>query len=274
MEKKPDPLTSILEALREGTPLVILDDPGREGEADLILHASFLTPKNVGLLRARAGGLVCLGMDMATAGALQIPFAADLLRQSASPTLRALALSRAPYGDPSAFSVWVNHKSTFTGITDEDRSKTILAFEKMVRESVPRQNKGKAGETASPVSIRRAGEAKSGESISERFVKEFYSPGHVPLLIARELSVRQGHTDFGLALARRAGMSPAVVMCEMLGDDSKALPWADARRLARENGWPSVDGQTLLNLLGVKKNEGGPTMNGDGPAARPKRGTS
>ncbi|MFH1095580.1 MAG: 3,4-dihydroxy-2-butanone-4-phosphate synthase [Candidatus Micrarchaeota archaeon] len=257
MENKSEPLPFILDALRQGTPLVLLDDPGREGEADIILHAGFCTPKNVGLLRSRAGGLVCLGTDMATSKILQIPFAADLLRESSSPTLRALALSRAPYGDPSAFSVWINHKSTFTGITDGDRSKTILAFEKMVRESVPAPGKAKKS-TIEPGSY-------PGEDLCARFVQEFYSPGHVPLLIARELSVRQGHTDFALALAGRAGLSPAVVMCEMLGTDSRALQWAEARRVAQENGWPAIDGKTLLGLLGVKTRK-------NGPAGRPNEG--
>ena len=224
----PAPLSSALDALRRGIPIVILDDPEREGEADLILHAEHCTPEKIRLLRTMAGGLVCLGTDQPTASALRLPFAADLLRESRSPTLRALALGKAPYGDPSAFSIWINHKKTYTGITDQDRSLTIMQFEKMVRE----QGGNKA--------------AGNESGMAARFVQNFYSPGHVPLLIARALKERKGHTELSLALAQLAGLTPAVVMCEMLGEDWKALDWKKACALAKKNGWPSLQGEEIV----------------------------
>ncbi len=216
-------LSSALDALRKGVPLVILDHPQREGEADLVLHAGFCTPENVRILRTQAGGLVCLGTNQETAKKLQLPYAADLLRESNSPTLRALALGRAPYGDPSAFSIWINHKKTYTGITDNDRSLTITEFEKMV--------------------------GAKGQDKAASFVQNFYSPGHVPLLIARELGERNGHTELALTLARAAGLTPAMVMCEMLGEDWKALEWKKALVLARKMGWPAVKGEEIIDAM-------------------------
>ncbi|VVB57496.1 3,4-dihydroxy-2-butanone 4-phosphate synthase [uncultured archaeon] len=215
-------LSSVLDAVRKGTPVVLLDNPQREGEADLILHAKFCTPQNIRLLRISAGGLVCLGTDTASAQALGVPYAADILRESRSPTLRALALGKAPYGDPSAFSIWINHKKTFTGITDQDRSKTIMEFEKMIDG------------------------AENEKQMASAFIQNFYSPGHVPLLIARSLEERKGHTELCLSLAKQAGMSPAMVMCEMLGEDWKALEWKKAQALAKKMGWPAVQGEEII----------------------------
>lgn len=215
---------SLLAALREGRPVVLLDDLKREGEADLVLHAQFATPANVRLMRKEAGGLICLATAEETAESLGLGFCVDELRQSKNAVLSSLAIDKTPYGDSPAFSVWINHRKTYTGITDNDRSKTIIEFEKMVK--------------------------TDGKTMQADFTKSFYAPGHVPLLISRSLKERAGHTELAVELARQAGLSPAVVVCEMLGEDGKARPWADVQALAKKRGWPASEGADIARRVG------------------------
>ena len=219
-----DEFDSLLAALREGRPIVLLDDLEREGEADLVLHAQFATPANIRLLRQEAGGLICLATSGEAAEKLGLGFAVDLLHASGNSVLSALAIDKTPYGDAPAFSVWINHRKTYTGITDNDRSLTITEFEKMVK----------------------ADKAAMGAD----FVKSFYAPGHVPLLISRSLKKRAGHTELVVALAAAAKLPPAVVVCEMLADNGKAMGWKKAKELAAARGWFTATGPELKKRLG------------------------
>ena len=88
-----------------------------------------------------------------------------------------------------------------------------------------------------------------GKEMTDRFAKEFYSPGHVPLLIGRGLLHRKGHTELTLALARKAGLPPAMSLCEVLGDNGKAMPWNQVRSRAQERGWIVVEGPELIQAL-------------------------
>lgn len=201
-------------ALAKGCMIVAYDGAKREHEADLMLHAGFATPVKIRALRG-AGGLLCLATDAATAQKLGLPFAADLLRASGG-TLRALAASKTPYGDEPAFSIAINARDTFTGITDNDRATTAREFAALVAD---------------------------GCSAAD-FAQRFYSPGHVHLLVGRGLRQRKGHTEIALELARRSELAPAVLMCEMLGSGG-ALTRKEALRYARAHRIPFVEGREL-----------------------------
>lgn len=218
-----DEFEKLLAALREGRPVVILDDLEREGEADLVIHAKFATPANIRLLRQEAGGLVCLATSGEVAEMLGVGFAVDLLHASGNPILAALAIDKTPYGDAPAFSVWINHRKTYTGITDNDRSMTITEFEKIVK--------------------------TDSKTLQTSFIKSFYAPGHVPLLVSRSLKKRAGHTELVMALAQAASLPPAVVVCEMLDDDGKAMGWKKAKELAAKNGWTTAEGPQVKKKL-------------------------
>lgn len=201
-----------VEAMKNGKPLLLFDGEGREGETDIVFHASCVGAGEVRLLRKDAGGLICLATDENTATLLGLPFIAELLPHS----LRPLAYDKTPYGDPPAFSIPINHRETFTGISDSDRSLTIRAFAELLEKG------GGRGE----------------------FLKTFRSPGHVALLIGRGLGKRRGHTELALELAGRAGMVPAVVMCEMLGN-GKSLSKEKAIAFGKRRGMPLVEGKEL-----------------------------
>lgn len=214
-----------LEALRRGRPVVIFDGEEREGEADIVFSASEATARRVAMLRKEAGGLVCVALSDEISEALGLPFMAEVLSKSNLPTASEIVVKRTPYGDRSAFSIPVNYKGTFTGITDVDRALTIKKLAEM------------------------AVEVPKGNGARKRFVKNFYAPGHVHLLrAARSLSERKGHTELAVELAKMAGIPAALVLCEMLdGSTGRAMSRKKAMEKAASMRFPFVDGKEIVS---------------------------
>jgi len=203
--------------LKSGGMAVIYDSDGREGEADLVFHAGFATPGMIERLRKDAGGLICLALDGKTAERLGLPFYTDILAASKHPIAR-MECTKTAYGDKPAFAIPVNHKNVYTGITDNDRVLTIRSMADLAARAPP--------------------------DMSERFMRDFYSPGHVFLLIGRGIGNRRGHTELTLELARRAGLPGAMVLCEMLGE-GKALSKEKAKEYAERNGFAFMEGREI-----------------------------
>lgn len=207
-----------LESLRAGEPVLVHDAADREGETDLIYHADAVTPEAVARMRNDAGGLICLALSHEIAEAFDLPFYTDEVDHPAA------ADHELGYDERSSFSLTVNHRDTYTGITDADRSRTIQAL----------------GEAAA-------------EPRETEFAAEFRVPGHVHLLKAAPdlLAQREGHTELGLALADAAALPPAVVVCEMLDDETgEALTPVDARAYADRHDLVYLEGRDVLERLG------------------------
>jgi 3,4-dihydroxy 2-butanone 4-phosphate synthase len=219
--------------LKKGRMVVVYDGEEREGEADLVLHARDAKPETIETLRRDAGGLICLALDGEIAERLGLPFYTDILRSSGHP-IAEMECTKTAYGDRPAFAIPVNHKNVYTGITDNDRSLTIMKMAELVQGA----GNGKPG-TGGGVPDARA-----------RFMQEFYSPGHVFLLVGRGIENRQGHTELALELAGRAGLPGTMVLCEMLGS-GKALSKEKAREYARKRGLVFLDGREIM--AGVEK---------------------
>jgi 3,4-dihydroxy 2-butanone 4-phosphate synthase len=205
-------------AVREGGPVLIHDAADREGETDLVYPAGAVTPDAVARMRNDAGGLVCVALSNAVAEALDLPFVQELIDHPAG------ADHELGYDERSSFSLTVNHRDTYTGITDEDRALTITALADV-----------------------------AGDPDPEAFAADFRAPGHVHLLKAAPglLADRKGHTELGLALAGAAGLPPAVVVCEMLDDESgRERPPAAARAYAQAHDIPYVEGREIVDQLG------------------------
>jgi len=212
--------------LKQGSMIVVYDGDDREGEADLMVFAGDAKPETIETLRRDAGGLICVAIDGGIAKRMELPFYADILRSSGS-SISKMECTKTAYKDKPAFAVPVNHKGVYTGITDNDRSLTIK----------------KLAELGS----------KPGR-LSEDFVRDFYSPGHVFLLIGRGIENRHGHTELSLELARKAGLPGVMVLCEMLGK-GKALSKAEARRYASGRGFVFLEGKDIIES--AKKAHGG-----------------
>lgn len=218
------PLDAAIQNLRAGKFVLLYDADGREEEVDLFVAAEHATPRAVRHLRQDAGGLVFLAVDPRIGDALQLPFLHELYAEDAArhPVLQKLIPNDIRYDTRSSFSLTINHRQTFTGITDNDRSLTITRFAELARKPTV-----------------------------EAFGQQFRAPGHVHLCVGADklLHQRQGHTEIGVALARLAGPSvvPVLAGCEMLADDGNALGKADALRWGEKHGAVLLDGQAVMD---------------------------
>ncbi|QAU13085.1 3,4-dihydroxy-2-butanone-4-phosphate synthase [Halorubrum sp. BOL3-1] len=218
-----DAVERALDAFRTGDPVCVHDFADREGETDIVYPAEAVDETAVAHMRNDAGGLVCVAVDGAVGDAFELPFLADALDHP--------AVDDDPdYDDRSSFSLPVNHRETFTGITDADRAKTIV-------------------EVANAAARVRADPTAYGP---ENFAAEFRVPGHVHVLRGDcdGLAGRTGHTELGLAMAGATDRAPAAVVCEMLDDETgDALAPADAAAYADHRGIPYVEGAALVEAL-------------------------
>jgi 3,4-dihydroxy 2-butanone 4-phosphate synthase len=210
-----DPIDDAVSEMRKGKVVIIYDGDDREGEADMVLSARFAEPAAIERMRKDAGGLICAALGSGKAAEIGLPFFTDLLEASDA-TLKAISCRKTAYGDKPAFSIPVNHCEVFTGITDNDRSLTMKKLDEVVR-------------------------TRPGD-----FRREFYSPGHVFLLIGRGIDKRRGHTELSLEMGRRAGMDGVMVLCEMLGS-GKALTKQEAAAYARRHGLAFVEGKDIIS---------------------------
>ena len=216
-------------------PVLIHDATDREGEVDLIYPAAAVTPDDVARLRTDAGGLVCVALPESVCATWELPFAQELVDHPAG------ADHELGYDERSSFSITVNHRGTFTGITDTDRALTISELGTA------------AGQIDREQRVAGDGAAGAIATDAERFAESFRAPGHVHLLRAAPggLADREGHTELGVTLAEAAGIEPAVVVCEMLDDETGgALSPAAARAYADRNGFPYVEGSELIARFG------------------------
>ncbi len=215
-------ITKASEELRKGRFILLHDANDRENEIDLVIAAEFVKPESVARMRKDAGGLLCVAVDKQIAEKLSLPFMADVLRfsQEKFPVLKDIEANDIPYDEKSAFSVSINHRKTFTGISDIDRALTISEFGKFCRK-LP----------SNPV---------------QEFGKNFRSPGHVHLLISSGLKNREGHTELSTALLEISGLTPVVAICEMLDERThKSLTKEKARAYAKKNKQVFLDANEI-----------------------------
>ncbi|MFB5599411.1 MAG: 3,4-dihydroxy-2-butanone-4-phosphate synthase [Nitrososphaeraceae archaeon] len=211
-------------ALRRGKFVLVHDDKNRENEIDMIVAGENATPKHIATMRNDAGGLLCLAIDGLISKKLGLLYLHDLFNSipNTNNLFPAMTNGRSPYGDKPSFSISVNHRQTYTGITDNDRALTISMLASVCK------------------NIDNGG-------ISE-FIRTFRTPGHVPLLIAAPglLKERFGHTELAIYLAKLAGMTPTVAICEML--DSKtfnSLSIKEATKYAEKANIPLLESKQI-----------------------------
>jgi 3,4-dihydroxy 2-butanone 4-phosphate synthase/GTP cyclohydrolase II len=106
------PIPEILDDLRAGKMIVLVDDPKRENEGDLVVAAEFATPETINFMITHARGQVCLSLTEERADELDLPL------QTHSNT--------SAFG--TAFTISIDARQGIsTGISPHDRSATILA---------------------------------------------------------------------------------------------------------------------------------------------------
>jgi 3,4-dihydroxy 2-butanone 4-phosphate synthase len=209
-----------LQALRNGEMVLLYDFDNRERETDLAMRSDMITHRDICRMRHDGGGLICTAIPYAPAKKMGLPYAREVLRNCAMVE----KIGDIPY-DPannSSFSLWVNHRDTFTGITDKDRSLTVNALSGIVDDVI----------AGNPVV----------------FKDQFRTPGHMPILIAAErlLDQRHGQTELSVALAEMAGINPVITICEML-DDESGLALSKEQEYARKHGLVFIEGSEVLD---------------------------
>src|SRR3989338_1985642 len=56
-------IEEVLEDLRKGRMIIVMDDEGRENEGDILCAAQFITPEIINFMAREARGLVCVPME-------------------------------------------------------------------------------------------------------------------------------------------------------------------------------------------------------------------
>lgn len=221
-------VTQAIQALRDGKFVLLYDADGREEETDMVVPSEHVTSAAVRTLRKDAGGLICTTADIRIQKALGLPFMTELFLGMAEhyPVMKGLMPNDIPYDVKSAFGITINHRRTFTGITDDDRALTITEFASLAKKALTSED----------------GWAK------REFGKSFRAPGHVHLLNTSEriLETRFGHTELATALVTMAGLVPSATICEMMGDDGKALSKERARAYAESHGLIFLEGVQVV----------------------------
>lgn len=217
-------LVETIAALKAGRFVLVHDDNARENEIDMVVAAEHIKPHHIAMMREDAGGLVCLAIANQITSKLGLVYMHDIIADMGkiNPVFSKLTEGRPSYGDKPSFSIAVNHRSTFTGITDHDRALTISKMAEICK------------------NIDNGG--------IDQFARNFRAPGHVPILIAskRLLHDRMGHTELCVYLMQLADLTPAVAICEMMDSAThKALSIETAQEYATKVGIPLIEASEL-----------------------------
>ena len=193
-----------VEAIGRGEVIVVVDAEDRENEGDFICAAEKVTPAIVNFMIRHGRGQVCVPVLPDVAERLKLPLMCEA--------------NTAPLG--TCFTVPVDHRTTKTGITAQERAATILAI-------------------VDPAS-------KPGD---------FVRPGHMFPLVAKEGGVlrRAGHTEASVDLARLAGLTPAGVLCEILDEDGNRATRETLFALAKTHNLRIISIEELIRYRRVRE---------------------
>jgi 3,4-dihydroxy 2-butanone 4-phosphate synthase / GTP cyclohydrolase II len=185
-----------VEAIARGEVVIVVDAEDRENEGDFICAAEKATAETVNFILTGRGEFcvpvlpdVCQRLDLK-----------PVVEINTTPT-------------HTGFMTPVDHASVRTGITAEERSRTVRAM-------------------VDPASTAR----------------DFVRPGHVHPLLAKEGGVlrRAGHTEAAVDLARMAGLTPAGVLSEILDERGERASREALAALARQHGLPLISIEQLI----------------------------
>jgi 3,4-dihydroxy 2-butanone 4-phosphate synthase / GTP cyclohydrolase II len=192
-----------LQALKEGRIIIVVDDEDRENEGDFVAAADKVTPEVVEFMITHGRGLVCMPILPEVAARLHLAPMVDR--------------NTAPHQTP--YTVPVDHRSCHTGISAEERARTVRAI---------------VDPTTVPEDLAR--------------------PGHLFPLVAKEGGVlrRAGHTEATVDLVRMAGLTPAGILCEIL-DGTGVASRDRLHAIGREHGLPIVSIEALIKYRRLRE---------------------
>lgn len=187
-----------LEDLRQGKIILVTDDEDRENEGDFICAGQFATTENVNFMAVHGKGLICMPMSAEFCQKLQLP---QMVQESTD-------------NHGTAFTVSIDHISTTTGISAEERGITARAC---------------VMEDAKPEDFRR--------------------PGHMFPLTANAGGVlkRNGHTEATVDLLHLSGLKECGLCCEIMQEDGTMMRTPELIKLAEAHGLTFITIKELQN---------------------------
>ncbi len=190
-----------IEDIREGKIVIVVDDPDRENEGDLLMAAEKVTPETINFMAKYGRGLICMPMESQIVSKLSLN---PMVQNNTD-------------NHQTAFTVCIDHVDTTTGISAYERALTI---QKAIEDD------------AKPEYFRR--------------------PGHIFPLEAREGGVlkRIGHTEAGVDLPKLAGLKPAGVICEIMGEDGEMSRTPELMEFAKVHNLKII---TIADLVAYRK---------------------
>ncbi|MCT4795761.1 3,4-dihydroxy-2-butanone-4-phosphate synthase, partial [Exiguobacterium alkaliphilum] len=195
-----DTIEAAIEDLKQGRPIIVVDDEDRENEGDFVVLADKMTAETMNFLITEGKGLVCASLAEEVAVRLDLK---PMVENSTD-----------PHG--TAFTVSVDHVDSTTGISASERAHTVREL---------------ANINARPV--------------------DFQRPGHIFPLIAKKggVSVRRGHTEASVDLARLAGSEPVAVICEIIREDGEMARVPDLELVAKAHDLKFVTIEALVRYM-------------------------
>lgn len=180
-------IEEVIADLKNGKIVMVTDDENRENEGDFICAAEFATTENVNFMAMHGKGLICMPMSAEICKKLQLP----------------QMVSDNTDNHETAFTVSIDHISTTTGISAEERGITARSC---------------VSDSAKPEDFRR--------------------PGHMFPLLAKKNGVleRSGHTEATVDLMRLAELKPCGLCCEIMRDDGTMMRTPELIELAKKFG--------------------------------------
>jgi 3,4-dihydroxy 2-butanone 4-phosphate synthase/GTP cyclohydrolase II len=189
-------IQSAVDAIAKGEVIIVVDAEDRENEGDFICAAETATPAAINFVIGGRG-----------------QFCAPLLPETAKRLGLApvVETNTAPLG--TSFLTPIDHRSAKTGITADERCRTVRAM-------------------------------ADGKSAAGDFVR----PGHVHPLLAKEGGVlrRAGHTEATVDLCRMAGLAPVGVLCEILNDKGERATRGELHAIAKNHNLKIISIEQLI----------------------------
>jgi len=195
-----DSIEAAIDDIRKGKMVIVVDDEDRENEGDFIMAARFATPEAINFMSKEGRGLICAALTEERCKELELtPMV------SSNTSLHETAFT---------VSIDLIGQGTTTGISAQDRSKTILA---LVDSNTKASDLGR--------------------------------PGHIFPLKAKAGGVlrRSGHTEATVDLARLAGLEPAGVLVEVMNEDGTMARLPQLLEIAQKFGLKIISIKDLID---------------------------
>ena len=192
-----DTIEQAIADLKMGKMIIVVDDYHRENEGDFVMAADKVTSEAINFMAIHGRGLICAPITSERARQLDLPMMVDQNNTRFE----------------TAFTVSVDARGVGTGISAEDRARTIRAL---------------IDENTHP--------------------EDFMRPGHIFPLVAQKRGVlqRPGHTEAAVDLARLAGCRPGGIVCEICREDGSMARVPDLFQMAKHLGLKFITVESLI----------------------------